>query len=822
VDWRDDLIDFLRRCPLLLPALAATAGVFIGSAAPALPWVWLAVGLGLAGTGLWWSRPAGQSTLLASVLVVFIARLQVDQFQFSNDDLTHFASDTPRLCRVRLELPYEPAIRSGTFGHSRALPPTQYTLADVSEVLTRAGWRPAAGGVLLSIAEPVAALHAGQSIEVLGFVERPGLAMNPGQFDWQRYYRGKRVLGSVRVRHANNVQILSEASPSLLQSWRSATRRWLDAGFPESRELDRALIGALVLGDYDMQLRDVRDDFQRTGTSHHLAVSGMHVALVAAMAFFVLSLCRARPWLCWTILAFVVVAYGLAVAPSPPAWRSVLMCSGGILAMCLRRRVHPIQLLSGVLIIMLMIHPGDVFSSGFQLSFAIVAGMILLTNRLMEVLTPDRQIVLAHELETMPAAERCALWVDRTGRRILCGGLIAWLVSMPLVAFHFDRLNPWQVPASLMLGPIVALSLATGVAKLAVSAVNPFDSIDKMMSVPAAAASRWMRSTVDHLAELPLADVPLSAPSPWLVWGCWITLVMGLMRWKLPLLRWTFRLSSAALLMLILCGPEALRSGRYDGVRVTLMSVGAGQCALVETPGGRNVLIDAGSSSLSDLNLNVIAPVLRERRISRIDTIFISHANTDHYSGVGELVSMYDVREVLVGPTFVDDAVVVQTGVALLDVLRDKDRPPRTIRAGDVIPLARDCAIEVLGDTSTKPAMANDRSTVLRLSFGRTRMLFTGDIQEEGIRGLMNAEDDLRADVLVAPHHGSTEDSTAELIRRVDPEWILSSNDRTPSGKQTALQSIADGRQLLRTHTSGAVIVWLEEGKVDCEPFIKR
>jgi competence protein ComEC len=320
--------------------------------------------------------------------------------------------------------------------------------------------------------------------------------------------------------------------------------------------------------------------------------------------------------------------------------------------------------------------------------------------------------------------------------------------------------------------------------------------------------------------------VPLSAPPVWLIVLCWIGLAVAVVRWRLA----SVRLASIAILILtfgyMLIGPfwfgsaKTLSAGQ---MRVTLMSVGAGQCCLVETAGGRTVMIDCGSDSLTDLTSNVVVPVMREFGQTHLDSIFVSHANTDHYSGVAESAANYDAREIVVAEPFEASANETASGTNTLKSLRELDVPPRVARPGDRIPIGRDSSIEVLWPKPMPGNVdANDTSLVVRLWKGDRSILFTGDIQTDGMRGLMSGDVPLHADVLVAPHHGSSEDITPSFVDAVKPSWIIASDDRTPSGKQKRFDTMMSGRRLLRTHEYGAITILIAaDGTLSVDGFAK-
>ncbi|MFT3784944.1 MAG: ComEC/Rec2 family competence protein [Tepidisphaeraceae bacterium] len=388
--------------------------------------------------------------------------------------------------------------------------------------------------------------------------------------------------------------------------------------------------------------------------------------------------------------------------------------------------------------------------------------------------------------------------------------------------------NVWQVPASILLAPVVTLTLLTGVAKIALTPLIP--SLAPRLADVTAWCSGSMRWTVGQLARLPAADVPLPSPPIWLAALCWMTLALAVVPWKYPSARILTILACIASYVALLAGPYAnppasVRPGTGE-LRMTLLAVGAGQTALVEPPGGKVSLFDVGSTSLTDLTGNVVAPALRAFGHTSIDTITLSHANLDHYSGASDVTASYGVSNVLVGPGFEALARQSGTGEQLLRELRQAERPPRVVHVGDSVPLGSQTTIDVLSPpTGDAPFVDNDGSLVLRLTHAGTRILFTGDIQDVAMRELLKHPEQLQADVLIAPHHGSLETTTQQFIEAVHPKLILASNDRTLTGKQRDFDALCAKRgwKLLRTHTSGAISIRIEsDGTWTVEPFVKK
>jgi len=270
-----------------------------------------------------------------------------------------------------------------------------------------------------------------------------------------------------------------------------------------------------------------------------------------------------------------------------------------------------------------------------------------------------------------------------------------------------------------------------------------------------------------------------------------------------------------ALPLLIAPAPNAQSSD----LRMTLLSVGAGQCAVIQLPSGKIVLIDAGAQT-PDLWRRCIGPFLKSQGLSGIDSIYLSHANYDHYSAAADTALAAEVKHVFIGPSFAAEARENMAGKHLLESL---PAPPLVLRAGRRIELDEQTMLEVLWPPAEVNLRDNDGSLVLKVtSRGRT-ILFTGDIQDVGMRGLLGHPEQLACDVLVAPHHGSSEESTARFVEACGAKVILSSNDNTLSQKQKKFEKLVGERELYRTNRCGAITVTIDKlGTIHTTTFLTR
>ena len=761
--------------------------------------------------------------IATGVFAAAVASSQLVNFQYPRDHISHFASDSPRLAQLELHITHAPRILTQPPGQHRAIPPKQVAAARVERVYTRRGWIKAGGDVLIQIGEPHPQLAINHRVRVIGLLQRPGPAMNPGQFDWAEYYREQRILASVQIPHAENLRIIEANKPPLLARLREQARRELARGFAAAESLDHALLRALLLGDNDPELRDVQDQFRRTGTSHHLAISGMHVAVLGAVIFGICHLLLLSPRMSCVIAMSAVALYGLVALPSPPVVRSVLLCLAFSIGILSRRAIDPIQLLSLSVLAMLAYHPMDLFNAGFQLSFGTVLGLMVFTPLMMRLIwrdDPDAVVLRSLKLQTRRAA--ISYWIRRKLAAVFCAAVVAWLVSTPLVMYHFEQLNPWSIAASILMAPVVFLALIGGFAKVLLTVLWP--SMAQTWAVAAATPVAWMRGGVDLLAMLPGSDVPLPAPAIPLIILFYVLLALPLVPWRRPIVGYCVRCGPATACLLLPL--VALQVGFTKSaaptreMRVTVLAVGAGQCIVVVAPDRSLTLLDAGSISIGDLQRRCIGPFIRHHGRREVRRLVLSHSDFDHISAAQDVASAYDVREILISPHFTKDDYTDPPAEQLMETLRRLERPPRAVLQGERLDWGGATA-EILWPPPTLMRDANNSALVLRLSFAGRSILLPADVQDPAMSAMLAGGLVPRADVLVAPHHGSAERTTRAFIDAAAPSIIVSSNDRTLSMKQRVFDEVAGPIPLLRTNRCGAVTIRIApDGAMTVETFL--
>lgn len=608
--------------------------------------------------------------------------------------------------------------------------------------------------------DPFPAMRAGDVIQVTGKLRRIGPRRNPADFDYAAYQARRGVWVSMSLYEAAAAAVVDH-QPSLLDRLvtpaRTAVRTRIHRFILHDEA--RAIAQALLLGDRHALASDTREQFARTGLAHLLAVSGLHMLLVGMLFYRLLGpvLVRLR-WiglkLSWAsrerIRALLTMAlllgYLLLAGASPSAMRAVIMAVLFIGGAVLQRTSNVLNTLGVAAVVILLLRPTQLFEVGFQLSFAAV-GAIVTLYPVLEAWLPSR-------------------WITRGWRREVVSmvgvSLAASLGTLPVLLYHFGQASFAGVLLNVIAIPVTALTL--GAAMLAV-ALAPVTSLAAVFGAAADVLAQFLLIlTAWGDAWLGFANIVFHiVDNGWI--AALVCFLIALVQWARPRLRWRFVALGG------MCIVGSLWISVFSGVHqpdleVVFFDVGHGDAALVSLPNGNHVLIDTGErSAFSDQGSRTILPHLERYGIDRLSAVVISHPHGDHLGGLPAILRGVPVGRVIHNGQLYDSDLFRETRM-LLDSLQI---PTQIAAAGDT--LAWDPAVRtyVLGPaTASEHADANDASVVLRMVYGQTAFLFTGDAEAEAEHALVERYGAfLQSEVVKVGHHGSRTSSTAAFVARV-------------------------------------------------------
>ena len=595
---------------------------------------------------------------------------------------------------------------------------------------------------------------------------------NPGSMDYEQWLFSQGIGATGYVRENPENGKLEESSALSIQRWRQWLNDQIDLHLQHSDM--RGVVKALVLGNEQDITQDQWTVLRRTGTAHLIAISGSHISLIAGFCFFwTRRLCAAIGLMRWPPSAVAVVAavfasvlYAGLADFAIPTRRALIMVALAMGAIFLQRNTRPLQVLMLALLLVTLHDPTAILSAGFWLSFAAI-GIIL--------------YAAAGQLGS------AGWWADLWK--------INWATSLglaPLTLLFFQQVSLISPLANLLAIPVL------GVLAIPLCLVAAL-----LLPVVPAAGDFLLRGTefllhgfwplLQWMASLSWVQWTHSAPPLWTLLFAVPGVILLLApratpgRW-LGLMLWLPALSQV---------PERPPK---DGFRLTLLDVGQGLSAVVETQ-AHNLVFDTGARMGPgfDMGAAVVEPFLRNSGIDTLDTLVISHGDNDHIGGAYSLHERVNILQTL---TSVPERL---NGFSPLRCRAGQSWEWDGVRFEMLSPDGDDDAVATRKE--------NDNSCVLRVVGGNSCALLTADIEKEAESRLLDIYGaGLKCRVLVVPHHGSNTSSTGEFLAAVRPEYAL-----IPAGFLNRF-NFPRPQVMQRYQTQGALVLnTAEEGAIRVE-----
>lgn len=668
-------------------------------------------------------------------------------------------------------------------------------------------------------------LVPGDALVVRCLLKLPGTVNTPGTFDYASYLARRNIYLTGSVRSPLLIQpvlLPAELSHSMIkrgqffmERQRNTIARRLDQSLPSRTA---GLYRALLIGDRSGLENQLTESFKSAGVYHILAISGMHMALLALFIYSLIFWLLRRSellLLCtnvkkWSLALTLVplLFYTFLAGGQPPVVRSFIMTFFIMIGIATDRFRSPSTMLAGAGLAILLYDPGAIQGASFQLSFAAVAAIVYLAPRLLEY---------CYEL---PANLHLPALARRPGVGLLTIAAItitATLGTMPLLLYHFNRLSLVSLPANLIVEPLICLwGLPAGFIGI------PLLAISSEAAAPVLLAGSWGISLAVESAawfsSLDYAQFWLPSPEPALIVLYYILLLFI----RLPDLSRSYRSFMIAAFMTVsltffLPATSLLKAIRQQ-TSISFIDVGQGSATLIEYAGGRTVLVDGGARSAPgyDCGARIIAPYLWNRKIARLDDIVVTHDDADHYNGIAAIIRRFRPKRLWLPHR--DSA---KPGFTALVQLADLTDVAVLIPEADALDGDADRQLSFIGlaagqsfdqhKTSSNLGSEDDHGLIVRVEADGLSALLPGDISRTRELELVEARQIVQADLLLSPHHGSSTSNSEQFLAAVAPRYmIVSSGDQTgrlfPS-PQTRATAQRLGIEVLSTAEDGTIMV---------------
>jgi len=700
-------------------------------------------------------RPANNLLIFCILIVLGMFRIHPNRYPtFPQGDIVNFVSEDKQVLEGVLYRPPE-----YSWDNTRIY-------LNLTTIHFRNHSLPVTGRFLLTVKDCPIQLDYGDQIRFLSKVRQPSNFGNPGCFDYVNHLAREGIYTTGYLVDTKYLAKMGGQRNHLhfIGKLRNTIR---ETFFKNLESPSRGIALAMILGEKGEISSTLREEFVIAGVAHLLAISGLHVGIVAAVAYLLIRWVLTRSYRLILLISihkwasflaiFPVIFYSVLSGWNLPTQRAVIMVIAYLVAMIMGRERDLINTLCLAAFIILFFSPPSLFDISFQLSFVSVFFLIYLIPKISLLLPEERSVAKLHYQWEIKVFR----WLSGS----IFATVSATLGTLPLVALYFNRFSLIGIIPNLILIPLlgfvtVPLGLIISISSLISSTITlPFLKLDEIIIDDSIILIRFF-------AHLPLSDLRVSTPT-------------------------LFEICLFYTGLFLLCNFKRSRNVRYSLIcivflltfdllyyqykdrfnpllRITFLDGGQGEATLIEFPYGSKMLIDGGGFYKVDLDVGErsIAPFLWKRKIKRIDYLVLTHLHPDHINGLPFIARNFTPRvfwwngdEVpLMLAARVHEIIGQVEGNSLV---ANRKTPPLTINGA---------RIDFLHPPPRSPWVGNNNSLAFTITLGEVSFLFTGDIEKEAEEEIIHARGDLKSTVIKVPHHGSLVSSSEEFIKEVNPK----------------------------------------------------
>ncbi len=631
-------------------------------------------------------------------------------------------------------------------------------------------------------------------------------ATNPGEFDAADYYRIMGQQGRVMKSHcvkASGTYNVFEENMYRLKEYLSLL---LENCYPSE---DASVMKAMLLGEKGTLDEEVKELYQQNGIIHILAISGLHLSVIGMGCHKLFHKMRLPNVVNIMLSTGLMYCYGTMTGMGISMLRAYIMFAMHLFAGVLGRTYDLLTAVTVAALLILVQQPLYLQHSGFLFSFGAICGIGIF----------------------LPAVEENLLGTGRIEKAVVSGVAVS-VSTLPVYLSFYYEFPPYSVLLNLIVIPCMTLVLLGGLTSMALASL--LLSLGAVAAYPVQILLRFYEKCCDVCLKLPANKWVIGCPKPWQIIAFLGILVL--------LAALNGRLTKLYFWQGVLCALLVLTIRVPQGLRITMVDVGQGDCIYLTEDDGMHILIDGGSSDKSKVADYQIMPFLKYEGVSYLDAVIVTHPDNDHISGIRTLLEEAGTSGISVGTLYLPD--VGEAGRnenyhELEKLAQQQNVTVRYIGRGDVIHCGEVMLTCLHPDKGWNTTDVNAYSTVLYLTYGDFTALFTGDVEGEGERSVLDEMEqrmlgkELQSDfyaegftewnkvnitLLKVAHHGSKNSTKEDFLRLVNPRIALISagrNNRYGHPHEELIERLENcGSMIYRTQRSGAVTVSVRGGKV--------
>lgn len=625
-------------------------------------------------------------------------------------------------------------------------------------------------------------------------------ASNPGEFDSAQYYRILNMQGRVMQAECAAEGGGYSAFREELYQIREYVSMLLSACF-DAR--DASVMKAMLLGEKGTLDEEIKNLYQRNGIIHILAISGLHLSILGMGLYKMLGKAGLPKVVSIIVSMAAMYCYGTMTGMGTSMIRACVMFALHLCAQLIGRTYDLFTALMTAALIVLLRQPLYLLHSGFLFSFGAVCGIGIL----------------------VPAVERNLLTGSRAEKILLSGAAIS-AATLPVYLRFYYEFPPYSVLLNLFVIPCMTLVLVCGLCAAGLAVC--YLPLGMLASLPCHLMLCIYEKSCEWCSKLPGSKWVTGCPEIWQV-VLYLGILAGVVVWEHKMPKMLFWQG-------VLCALCVFTIRLPQGLEITMVDVGQGDCIYLAEDGGMKLLIDGGSTGKKDVENYQILPFLKYRGAAKLDAVFVTHPDSDHENGIRAWLEHYEENGIAIGMLILPDVDErsKNTEYRKLETLAaQKGVPVHYIHAGEALrgkKLTLTCIHPEQGWYSED---VNAYSIVLHLTYGGFSALFTGDLEGEGEQlvldriesGKLAGEAGGRLTVLKVAHHGSRNSTSAQFLAAVRPcIALISAGEDNSYGHphEETLTRLCDCRaKVFITYETGAVTLRTDGRKVTAETFVR-
>ncbi len=643
----------------------------------------------------------------------------------------------------------------------------------------------------------------GDIIRGTGKLVLPSQSRNAGAFDYRRFLSSQNIYSTITVFPSDiSSPGQAEINPLIRLSLylRDRIISMVDLSLPAEQA---GLLKGLVIGERSGLSEDVKQNFNDSGLTHILCVSGANVAYIAGACIFLLGILKVGQPYSNLITMAVLVLFVLITGSSPPVVRAgimgIMLLSAGVFG----RKSDALNSISAACLAILLFNPLCIYDIGFQLSFAGTTGIVLFYKTLVNSLS----------------------FLPRIINEVLSVSLAAQFAVNPIVAFYFNKISLVAIITNIVVVPVTGIVTIIGFIMSLAGQVSIF--ISQLLGGLNYFFLSFMLWVSEVSSNLPYACVQVITPSLLFIL-LYYSVLYVLLRYipfkkPGPLFSKLFYTATAVVLIFSLISYSLPRP-----LQITFLDIGQGDCAVIKTPSGKTCLIDGGGTFPGSMGnsdpAKTIIPFLLDSGSSSVDLAILSHPHGDHIQGLIHVVKKLRVKRLILGPQFQPNMDLDN----LIKLCSQRETEIYYVSKGDLFNIDH-VQFQTLHPAESNifdsDSALNNNSLVLRLIYKNTSILFTGDIESDAEKHILGSTFLLDSDILKVAHHGSRNSSSQDFLKTVSPSVCVVSTGRNSFGhpsQETINRIESSGSRLYRTDLDGGISIKVYNNRFKVIPTINR